>query len=120
MKCPPAASFREDRRKQWPRLERQNGHTRIFNNAAATINRDNRENPFPDGPNLSHNFQEAGLKLRAPGEMDFRPAEDSPLIDAGRPVPGVTGSYMDAAPDIGAYEHGATRWVPGITWKPRE
>ena len=50
------------------------------------------------------------------GTRDFRPKAGSALIDAGSVVPGVTGSYLGSAPDIGAYEAGAAHWVPGVTW----
>jgi hypothetical protein len=40
------------------------------------------------------------------------------LIDAGTHLPGFTDGYRGTAPDIGAYEHGAEPWVPGIRWDP--
>ena len=46
-------------------------------------------------------------------KKDFRPKPGSPLIDAGEIIPGITESYKGKAPDIGAYEHGEWRWVPG-------
>ena len=49
---------------------------------------------------------------------DFRPRGDSILVDRGRVVEGLTTEYHGKAPDIGAYEQGAPRWVPGITWDP--
>jgi hypothetical protein len=52
--------------------------------------------------------------------MEFWPAEGSPLIDAGRPIAGFSDAYHGKAPDIGAYEYGGPRWVPGIRWDPQQ
>ena len=40
------------------------------------------------------------------GKQDFRPSPDSPLVDAGATIPGVTGEVVGDAPDIGAFEVG--------------
>ena len=54
------------------------------------------------------------LHLQAPAQYDFRPSATSPLVDAGAIVPPFTnGGYEGAAPDIGAYEHGAQPWYAG-------
>ena len=45
--------------------------------------------------------------------MDFRPAGDSPLVDAGAVVPPWTDGYVGARPDIGAYEKGGDFWQAG-------
>jgi hypothetical protein len=42
-----------------------------------------------------------------PATVDLRPADGSPLIDAGVVVPNVSDRFNGKAPDIGAYEHGA-------------
>ena len=45
---------------------------------------------------------------------DFRPKAGSVVIDAGLVIPGVTDGYLNSAPDVGAYEHGAADyWIPG-------
>ncbi|MEO2041619.1 MAG: hypothetical protein ABGW79_07160, partial [Pirellulales bacterium] len=62
--------------------------------------------------------------LRDPANYDFRPKAGSPLVDTGALVnkdelpsrvanfPGQ--KYVGMAPDIGAYEYGASRyWIPG-------
>ena len=54
--------------------------------------------------------------LGTSGARDFRPRQGSELIDAGAVVPGVSDTYIGAAPDAGAYEAGGERWVPGVTW----
>ena len=105
-------------RKQYPLLERQNAHTVIVNNAALTITADNRGTPFPEGDNVPCNYQGIDLGLVDPANRDFRPRADSPLVDAGREVAGVTAGFEGSAPDVGAYEHGAAPWKPGITWTP--
>ncbi|HLL64919.1 MAG TPA: right-handed parallel beta-helix repeat-containing protein [Micromonosporaceae bacterium] len=46
---------------------------------------------------------------------DFTVAADSPAVDAGVSVPGITDGYTGANPDIGAYESGSPRWVAGCT-----
>ena len=64
--------------------------------------------------------------LRDPDNLDFRPKQNSPLIDAGyhinqsdvpwKKVP-ITRSetVVGKAPDIGAYEYGDTHyWIPGF------
>jgi len=121
-------------RKQFPLLERQNAHSEVYNNLAKNITGFNNGEPFPEGPNVSHNYRGDAPELRNPPPAkpgpnpsvtwekrthpDFRPAEDSPLIDAGRVIPDFTGEYAGEAPDIGAYEYGGENWVPGITWSP--
>ena len=55
----------------------------------------------------------AALKLTDPAHFDFRPAADSPLVDAGAIVPPWTNDFEGSRPDIGAYEHGAPAWKAG-------
>ena len=47
---------------------------------------------------------------------DFRPNEESELIDNGIMYNDLNISYNGSNPDIGAYEFGGEYWVPGITW----
>lgn len=49
--------------------------------------------------------------------FDFTLTADSPAIDAGIEVEGVTEGYAGNAPDIGAYEYGGEVWVPGHNWE---
>ena len=62
--------------------------------------------------------------LRDPDNLDFRPAPESKLIDAGKVIPDISlingtlidinSSYFGDAPDIGAYEFGdSVYWIPG-------
>ncbi len=68
------------------------------------------------GIEAHHNCAQADPKLAAPLARDFRPQADSPCIDAGVPVAGVTGAVTGNAPDAGAYERGADLWRPGHDW----
>jgi parallel beta-helix repeat protein len=35
-------------------------------------------------------------------------------IDSGKPITGFTDGFLGEAPDLGAYESGGARWVPGV------
>jgi hypothetical protein len=48
-----------------------------------------------------------------PLEYNFRIQPNSPAIDAGIVIPGITDGYVGSAPDIGAYEYGGTDWIAG-------
>ena len=49
---------------------------------------------------------------------DFRPIENSSLIDAGDIYDNfeLEYSYDGRMPDLGAYEYNGEHWIPGITW----
>ncbi|MBM4089207.1 MAG: hypothetical protein FJ276_07230 [Planctomycetes bacterium] len=49
------------------------------------------------------------------GGLKFRLQPDSPAIDRGVMIPGVTDNRTGTAPDLGAYEFGGTDWVAGCT-----
>ena len=100
-------------RKQYPLLKVQNANSMIFNNAALTITGDARGKAFPQSENVGSNCQQKDLKLVDQAGRDFRPRSDSPLVDAGRRITGFTDGHKGKAPDIGAYEHGGERWIPG-------
>ena len=100
-------------RKQHPLLTVQNANSTIVNNAALTITGDQRGKPFPEGSNVANNCRQKDLKLVDPGKLDFRPQAGSPLVDAGRKIRGFTDEFAGKAPDIGAYERGRGRWIPG-------
>lgn len=48
-----------------------------------------------------------------PENGDFRLLENSPAIDYGTYIPGITDGYIGTAPDAGAYEYGGEDWVAG-------
>jgi hypothetical protein len=69
-----------------------------------------------EGMDMHHNYTGDASVLRDPKRRNFQPKEDSPLIDAGIELPGVTDGYKGEAPDIGAYEFGAPPWSAGHDW----
>lgn len=96
-------------------LEKQNANTHIANNCApvitGTFSWQKRKAP-PLG-RMESNYRGKNPMLVDPAGRDFRPQAGSPLIDAGKPIPGITDGYQGKAPDIGAYEFGGQRWLPG-------
>jgi len=120
---------RAEPKKWWtrhPTLPVQNEDTLVFNNAAHLI-ADRGGTPIFASDNVSHNailprslrgvFADAGKEALASGTFDLRPAPSSPLIDAGRLMPGITDEYRGKAPDAGAYESGGERWIAGADWQ---
>ena len=104
-------------RKQYP-LVKQNIRTQIFNVAAR------RDVGFPcscrnktflnrPGGNTTALFQGVDLMLQDPLNFNFVPKQNSKLVDSGAIVPPYTDGYVGSAPDIGAYEYGGFKWVPG-------
>ena len=54
------------------------------------------------------------IHLVDPKQYDFRPKENSPLVDAGTYHPQLHTFFWGSAPDIGAYEFGDTNyWIAG-------
>jgi len=105
-------------RKQYPLLKQQNANSQVFNNAALTITGHWKGTPLPTGKHVSNNFRGRDLQLVDPKGLDFRPKPGSPLIDAGRKIPGIADGFKGKAPDVGAYEFGGEHWRAGITWTP--
>ena len=103
-----------------PLLSQQNASSEIVNNVARTLTRDPWGKPITGIQLVSHNYLAKDPELVNPLKRDFRPQKGSPLIDAGREIPGVTDGFKGKAPDIGAYEFGGANWKPGITWMPQE
>ena len=62
---------------------------------------------------MENNYRGTNLMLVDPTGRDFRPQAGSPLVDAAKPIAGITDGYKGRAPDIGAYESGGKRWLPG-------
>jgi hypothetical protein len=101
---------------QWPHLlEEQNVHSETVNNAAPNLTGRFPQEPEQQMPlgKVEHNFQGENILLADPRAFDFRPQKESPLVDAGEHIPGYTDGYQGKSPDIGAYEYGGERWVPG-------
>jgi hypothetical protein len=98
--------------------EVQNSHSETVNNAAPVISgyypwQRRRGKDAPPLGEVASNYRGRDPMLADPANLDFRPRAGSPLIDAGQTIPGITDGYKGKAPDIGAYEFGALRWVPG-------
>lgn len=54
-------------------------------------------------------------QLRDPDNLDFRPKQESELVDAGALIEGKKIAFLGKAPDIGAYEYGDENyWIPGF------
>jgi hypothetical protein len=68
------------------------------------------------GIELSHNFQGKDPGFVDAGAADLRLRPDSPCIDAGIVVPGITTRFVGKAPDLGAYESGRRPWKAGHSW----
>jgi len=111
-----AEPFKPWRPEQHPHLlDKQNANTHIANNCAHLISGTfswQKEAAPPLGL-TENNHRGTDALLADPFGRDFRPQAGSPLVDTGKPVTGITDGYQGKAPDIGAYEFGAQRWLPG-------
>jgi hypothetical protein len=97
-----------------PLFGEQNMHSLVFNNVVGIIRAEyKKDTPFIHKSNVIHNELSYTPELVDPKNFDFRPTEGSNLIDAGISMPGLTDSFMGAAPDVGAYEYGGINWIPG-------
>lgn len=66
-----------------------------------------------EGQDVADNVIDANNPFLDLEEQDFRPANGSPLVNAGRIIPGITDGFSGSAPEIGAYETGLPVWIPG-------
>jgi Protein of unknown function (DUF1565) len=62
---------------------------------------------------LSDNGAGTNPKYANPSGGNYTLQAGSPAINAGTVIPGITNGYVGSAPDIGAYESGATQWLAG-------
>ncbi len=111
-----AEPFKAFRPKQHPHLlDKQNANTTIANNYARVISGTFswQKDPAPPLGRVENNYRGADPMLVDPAARDFCPRADSPLVDAGEVLAPITDGYRGDAPDIGAYESGAERWLPG-------
>jgi hypothetical protein len=115
-------------RPQYPR-QLQNNRSQLFNTAAHTLDGacgcpSNGTRAPSCGGNKSALFRGhacnglacdlGALRLQDPAHFDFRPRQDSPLVDSGILWPPYTDGFLGSAPDIGAYEFGASNnWRAG-------
>lgn len=92
----------------------ENRFSTLYNNAANGLACRWGGVPLPDRPTFAHNVAAPSLPLVDPAHGDFRPLPGSALVDAGMAIPGDAEAFVGAAPDIGAYEAGASAyWIPG-------
>ena len=108
--------------KHYPYEKAQNSRSQVFNTVAkraqgSPCSCNSSYLPFPGG-NISAVFNKTDPMLVDPENNDFRPAQGSPLIDAGVVYPPYTDGFVGSAPDIGAYEYGGEKWVPGCIGLP--
>ena len=101
-----------------------NDGTLTVNNAANTIagHRTSTYELYPTPGVYENNWNgyEIGLNIKDllvdVSNNNFRPIENSGLIDAGFLYNDLDIAYTGVAPDIGAYEFNGEYWIPGITW----
>jgi len=111
-----AEPFKPFRPSQHPHLlDKQNANTTIANNYAQVISGTFswQKEAVPPLGRVENNYGGEDPMLVDPAGRDFRPRAGSPLIDAGRVLIPVTDGYQGDAPDVGAYEYGGERWLPG-------
>ena len=98
----------------------QNQRSEVANNAARNITGSHKlDDQLKDSDRVHNNLRGTGIAalLKDPDSLDFRPKEGSPLIGAGAVIPGCADGLNGKAPDIGAYECGGARWIPGADWQ---
>ena len=109
------------------------GH-RLYNNTLFNC-RDVGTRPYNQWPNHTPGYWTAGgygniyrytkinnlfLSTRPAAQLEdfanknFSLKTSAPAIDSGKPVTGITDGFLGEAPDLGAYESGGARWVPGV------
>ncbi|VGO12792.1 hypothetical protein PDESU_01346 [Pontiella desulfatans] len=67
---------------------------------------------------FSNNVQVATSPFVSIEDKNFMPLNHPSIVDQGVDVVGITEGYVGASPDVGAYEYGGTRWIPGADWTP--
>ncbi|QBG45917.1 right-handed parallel beta-helix repeat-containing protein [Verrucomicrobia bacterium S94] len=67
---------------------------------------------------FSNNVQVASDPFVSIADKNFMPVNDPDIVDQGWVIDGVTEGYAGIFPDIGAYEYGGIRWIPGPDWTP--
>jgi hypothetical protein len=117
---------RAEPKKWWTRdpvLAVQNDHSTVVNNATYGITSRSQSTDMKGTTtfgnvllpkDLNRVFQQATPADFAKLTFDLRPRPGTPLIDAGKPVPGVR--HSGTPPDAGAYEAGAKPWRAGAGW----
>ena len=120
--------------KKWwtpaPPLPAQNQNSLYANNVGGVLVWRGPSNPAIIQPKV-HNWFLA-VERRSPMDGDianlfvdpkansFSPKPGSPLIDAGKVIPGTDLPFTGKAPDLGAYEAGGEDWKAGASWTMEE
>lgn len=81
-------------------------YNNIFNNDVLT----------GDGIELKNNYSGREPGIVSMENRDFTLKKDSPCVDAGLVVEGITDGFQGKAPDQGAYELGSPVWKAGHDW----
>ncbi len=74
--------------------EHQNEDSLLVNNCATAIVSTRRRVQPPLPGDASNNFTGRDAQLVDPASFDFRPRPDSPLVDAGRAIDGITAPFI--------------------------
>lgn len=88
---------------------------RAENNFASTISND-ADGAKWIGTELRSNFINEASPFVDADNGDFRPRQNSILIDRGSVIDGFTNRYSGNSPDVGAYEYGRGTWQIGASW----
>ena len=110
---------------QWPQLADQNKWSEVINNAAKIITGARKDGvhlldeQLEESPLVHNNLNKADIAsmLVDPDHMDFRPKPGSRLVGAGAVIRGYAEGVDGRKPDIGAYQTGGEKWIPGANWK---
>ncbi len=68
------------------------------------------------GNDFKANYIGAVSQFVSVENKNFMPVQGSILIDNGILIAGITDGYLGSQPDLGAYEFGGERWIPGVNW----
>ena len=103
---------------QWPRLLNENKNTRAFNNLVNSIrgSRTLTDTLAANDKLFSNYITTKEYPLKDISKQDFRPLENSSLVDKGVEMPYAENKFTGKAPDMGAYEAGGENWIPGAKW----
>jgi len=99
--------------------EEQNAHSEAINNIATRLTglyefeRRRLKKDLPPRGKVLANLPSGDRNFISTERLDFRLFANAPYVEKGIVLPGITDGYKYQAPDVGAYEFGKPRWVPG-------